>query len=190
VCNSRFISLRIAANDSEAVRKRIASLRPAISLLGNVLGTQFGCQPSEFNGCCARRAAARLGMRARCPWEPPSAYRYFTQRSEYFYSAGLGTLQAGRGPHEPSSQSVGSFQMQSPLFTPKQGQYLAFIYAYTQVLGRPPAEADIQRHFKVTAPTVHQMVITLERTGLIRRRPGVARSIELVVSPESLPVLR
>ena len=58
--------------------------------------------------------------------------------------------------------------MQSPLFTPKQGQYLAFIYAYTQVLGRPPAEADIQRHFKVTAPTVHQMVITLERTGLIR----------------------
>ena len=80
--------------------------------------------------------------------------------------------------------------MQSQLFTPKQGQYLAFIYAYTEVLGRPPAEADIRRHFNVTAPTVHQMVITLERTGLIRRKPGVARSIELVVSPESLPVLR
>jgi Mn-dependent DtxR family transcriptional regulator len=80
--------------------------------------------------------------------------------------------------------------MRSQLFTPKQGQYLAFIYAYTQVLGRPPAEADIRRHFKVTSPTVHQMVITLERTGLIRRKPGVARSIELLVSPESLPVLR
>jgi Mn-dependent DtxR family transcriptional regulator len=80
--------------------------------------------------------------------------------------------------------------MQSQLFTPKQGQYLALIYAYTQVLGRPPAEADIQRHFKVTAPTVRQMVITLERSGLIRRRPEVARSIELPVSPESLPVLR
>jgi len=80
--------------------------------------------------------------------------------------------------------------VQSPLFSPKQGQYLAFIYAYTRVLGRPPAEADIQRHFKVTPPTVHQMLVTLERTGLIRRKPGVARSIEVLVSPESLPVLR
>jgi len=34
-----------------------------------------------------------------------------------------------------------------PRFTPKQGQYLAFIYAYTRVLARPPAEADLQRHF-------------------------------------------
>jgi Mn-dependent DtxR family transcriptional regulator len=78
----------------------------------------------------------------------------------------------------------------SPIFTAKQGQYLAFIYAYTQVLGRPPAEADMQRHFKVTPPSVHQMVLTLERAGLIRRTPGVARSIELLVPPESLPVLR
>jgi Mn-dependent DtxR family transcriptional regulator len=83
-----------------------------------------------------------------------------------------------------------SVVVQSPLFTEKQGQYLAFIYAYTRVLGRPPAEADIQRYFKVTPPTVHQMVLTLERIGLIRRTPGVARSIELLVAPESLPVLR
>jgi len=74
--------------------------------------------------------------------------------------------------------------------TPKQGQHLAFIYPYTRVLGRPPAEADIQQHFKVTPPTVHQMLVTLERKGLIRRKPGVARSIELLVSPESLPALR
>ena len=39
-----------------------------------------------------------------------------------------------------------------PAFTPKQGQYLAFIYAYNRVLGRPPAEADLQRHFGVTPP--------------------------------------
>jgi Mn-dependent DtxR family transcriptional regulator len=83
-----------------------------------------------------------------------------------------------------------SFIVQSPRFTEKQGQYLAFIYAYTRVLGRPPAEADIQRYFKVTPPTVHHMLITLEGHGLIRRTPGVARSIELLVEPESLPVLR
>ena len=75
-------------------------------------------------------------------------------------------------------------------FTLKQGQYLAFIYAYTRVLGRPPAEADMQRHFRVTPPTVHQMGLTLERARLIRRRPGVARSIELLIDPETLPILR
>ena len=77
-----------------------------------------------------------------------------------------------------------------PGFTAKQGQDLAFIYAYTRVLGRPPAEADIQRHFGVSPPSVHQMVLTLERVGLIRRQPGGARSIEVLVAPECLPVLR
>ena len=76
-----------------------------------------------------------------------------------------------------------------PRFTPKQGQYLAFIHAYTLVLGRPPAEADLQRHFCVTPPSVHQMVLTLERAGLIRRHPGVARSIKVLVEPEALPPL-
>jgi DNA-binding MarR family transcriptional regulator len=75
-------------------------------------------------------------------------------------------------------------------FTPKQSQYLAFIHAYTLVLGRPPAEADMQRHFRVTPPSVHQMILTLERKGLIRRQPGVARSIELLIDPEALPPLQ
>jgi DNA-binding MarR family transcriptional regulator len=75
-------------------------------------------------------------------------------------------------------------------FTAKQGQYLAFIDAYTRVHGRPPAEADLQRHFRVSPPAVHQMVLALERAGLIRRRPGLARSIEVLVKSERLPVLR
>lgn len=74
-------------------------------------------------------------------------------------------------------------------FTAKQGQYLAFIDAYTRVNLRPPAEADIQRRFGVTPPTVHQMILTLERAGLIRRQPGASRSIEVLVPPENLPVL-
>ena len=78
----------------------------------------------------------------------------------------------------------------APSFTPKQGQYLAFIHACALVLGRPPAEADLQRHFRVTPPSVHQMVLTLERLGLIRRQPGAARSIRLLVDPDALPPLR
>jgi DNA-binding MarR family transcriptional regulator len=77
-----------------------------------------------------------------------------------------------------------------PSFTDKQGQYLAFIDAYTRVHGRAPAEADMQRHFGVTPPSVHQMVLTLERAGLIRRQPGLARSIQVLVDPDRLPRLR
>jgi DNA-binding transcriptional regulator YdaS (Cro superfamily) len=78
----------------------------------------------------------------------------------------------------------------APPFTDKQGQYLAFIYAYSRIFRQPPAEADMQRHFQVSPPSVHQMVLTLERAGLIRRTAGVARSIEILVEPENLPVLR
>jgi SOS-response transcriptional repressor LexA len=80
--------------------------------------------------------------------------------------------------------------MSAKSFTERQGQYLAFIDAYTRVHGRPPAESDIQHRFGVSPPSVHQMVLTLERLGLIRRRPGVARSIEVLLAPEDLPVLR
>ena len=78
---------------------------------------------------------------------------------------------------------------QKPNFTPKQGQYLAFIDAYTRVHLTPPAEADIQRRFGVTPPTVHQMILALQRAGLIRRQPRAPRSIEVLVPPEHLPVL-
>src|SRR5689334_25382047 len=80
--------------------------------------------------------------------------------------------------------------MSAKSFTETQGQYLAFIDASTRVHGRPPAETDMQRHFRVSPPSVHQMVLTLERLGLIRRQPGVPRSIEVLLAPKDLPVLR
>ena len=78
---------------------------------------------------------------------------------------------------------------QKTRFTDKQGQYLAFIDAYTRVHRRPPAEHEVQHYFGVTPPSVHQMILTLERAGLIRRQPGVPRSIEVLVPPEKLPLL-
>jgi DNA-binding MarR family transcriptional regulator len=74
-------------------------------------------------------------------------------------------------------------------FTPKQGQYLAYIHTYTLVNGRPPAEADMIRFFRVTPPTVHQMVLSLEKAGLISRKPGVPRSIEVLLERSALPEL-
>jgi Mn-dependent DtxR family transcriptional regulator len=74
-------------------------------------------------------------------------------------------------------------------FTPKQGQYLAFIHAYTRLHRRPPAEADIQKYFRVSPPSVHQMILTLERAGFIARQPGVPRSIEVLIDQQLLPDL-
>jgi Mn-dependent DtxR family transcriptional regulator len=74
-------------------------------------------------------------------------------------------------------------------FTPKQGQYLAFIHLYTRLHRRSPAETDMQEYFRVSPPSVHQMVLTLERAGFITRQPGVARSIQLLVDPGQLPEL-
>ena len=39
-------------------------------------------------------------------------------------------------------------------FTAKQGQYLTFIYYYTKIHGRAPAEAELQEYFKVSPPSV------------------------------------
>jgi Mn-dependent DtxR family transcriptional regulator len=76
-----------------------------------------------------------------------------------------------------------------PEYTEKQGQYLAFIYYYTKLNRQPPAETDMQRYFQVSAPTVHQMVVRLERLGLITKEAGKARSIRLLVPLKELPDL-
>src|SRR5262245_27746433 len=78
----------------------------------------------------------------------------------------------------------------SPKITPKQGQYLAFIYMYTLINRRPPAEVDFQRFFEVTPPSVHQMIVELERHGLIRRVPGQPRTIQVTLPPDELPRLQ
>jgi repressor LexA len=65
-------------------------------------------------------------------------------------------------------------------------QRLAFIHLYTRLHHRPPAETAMQQHYRVSPRSVHQMMLTLERAGPIRRQPKVARSIELLVDPKQL----
>ncbi|MBL9099865.1 MAG: helix-turn-helix domain-containing protein [Myxococcales bacterium] len=75
-------------------------------------------------------------------------------------------------------------------FTDKQGPYLAFIHLYIKLNRRPPAEADIQRYFGVTPPSVHSMILGLEKRGLLRRQPRYARTLEVLVPSAQLPELR
>jgi repressor LexA len=74
-------------------------------------------------------------------------------------------------------------------FTAKQGQYLAFIHNYTKVHRVPPAEADLQRYFRVSPPAVHAMILVLQRQGLIARSPGKARSVRLRIPASEVPDL-
>ena len=79
--------------------------------------------------------------------------------------------------------------MTKKLYTAKQGQYLAFIFYYTKLHRLAPAESDMQNYFKVSPPSVHEMVLTLESRGFIARVPGQGRSIRLLISREELPDL-
>ena len=96
--------------------------------------------------------------------------------------------QSGAVTHA-ESKAVTIFSTMKTRITERQGQYLAFIHYYTKLNGRPPAEADMQRYFRVTPPTVHQMLVTLEAKGFIDRVPGRGRSIRLLIPREELPDL-
>lgn len=75
-------------------------------------------------------------------------------------------------------------------YTQMQGQYLVYIFYYKKLMGQAPAEVDMQKYFGVTPPSVHRMVVELERKGLLRRTAGKARSLELLLPFEALPPLR
>ena len=76
-----------------------------------------------------------------------------------------------------------------PTYTKTQGQYLAFIYYYTKPHGVSPDEADMQRYFRVSPPSIHNMVVTLDERRFIARTPSAARSIQLLLRRDQLPNL-
>lgn len=75
------------------------------------------------------------------------------------------------------------------VFSDKQGRYLAFLYWYTKLNGRPPAEADFEGYLKDSPSAVHQTILSLEKKGLLQRTPGQARSLHLLLKPEEIPDL-
>ena len=74
-------------------------------------------------------------------------------------------------------------------YTPRQGQFLAFIHLYRKLHRRGPAETDLIKFFRVTPPAVHDMIVRLEKLGMISRDSGVARSVRITIPTEELPEL-
>ena len=83
-------------------------------------------------------------------------------------------------PREPTGRAT---------YTPRQGQYLAFVHYYTKLNRHPPAEGDMERYFRTSPSAVHQMVLSLEKHQFIERVPGQGRSIRLLLSRQEIPDL-
>ena len=84
---------------------------------------------------------------------------------------------------------LSAIQQMDDNYTLRQGQFLAFIYYYTKLNGESPSELDMARYFRITAPSVHRMVVMLEERNFITRVPGQGRSIRLLLPQEKLPDL-
>jgi hypothetical protein len=99
----------------------------------------------------------------------------------------ISNWQGTQWDHTAASATTGS--KPAATYTPKEGQYLAFIHYYTKIHRQCPAELDMRQYFQVSPPAVHDMVVKLEKHGFISRGPGVPRSIRLLLSRNKLPDL-
>ena len=90
--------------------------------------------------------------------------------------------------HEEMETATGSTPA-VPRYTPKEGQCLAFIYYYAKLHRQAPSELDMQRYFQVSPLAVHDMVVKLDKQDFISRKPGMPRSIRLLLKREELPDL-
>ncbi|MEN3293603.1 MAG: hypothetical protein V7642_2856 [Burkholderiales bacterium] len=59
-------------------------------------------------------------------------------------------------------------------WTDRQGQYLAFIYAYMTIHRQAPAERDTERFFRTSPPSVHNMLKALDAQPAKTTRTKIA----------------
>ena len=169
-------------------------------LTGVPLGLPLNATSSSANRSCAILAARELPSRNTVPRRIPTAELLArTLRGQQVshvtmndaqqlivHFANGATLVADAGSVElnvvpKGSKAASPSGQHAPQPTERQSEYLAFIHKYIARFGRAPAESDIERHFLVSAPSVNQMMQTLERLGFIARQRGVPRSIRICI---------
>ena len=70
--------------------------------------------------------------------------------------------------------------------TAKQRRIYDFIRRYMESNQEPPTMAEIGRQFQMSSSaSVHGILLSLEREGLIKRIPNVSRGIELIDQPSN-----
>lgn len=64
--------------------------------------------------------------------------------------------------------------------TPRQRELYDYIRRFIDASGQAPTIAEIRQHLGLSSPaSVHQLLSSLEREGLIRRTPNISRGIEV-----------
>ena len=67
--------------------------------------------------------------------------------------------------------------------TPRQREVFDYVTRFIEAKGHAPTIAEIRSYFGLNSPsTVHHLLSGLEREGLIRRVPNVARGIEITAA--------
>lgn len=108
-------------------------------------------------------------------------------RTDNSSSAESGTATDNSSPAE--SGTAIKIRKKKMSFTHRQGQFLAFIHLYRKLHRQGPAETDLVQFFRVTPPSVHGMIAKLEELGFIKRKPGVARSMQVAIPTKKIPEL-
>ena len=152
-------------------------------VFANKGGTGIGIAHYTSSSADAKELRGNLYAAAKKPVRTVIGGQVYILKVGVFESFGEDAFAVSIDPAPKLDPSI------APSFTAKQGQYLAFIYNYTRIHSRAPAESDLERYFQVSPPAIHHVIKTLERNGLIERTPGQARSIRLLVQPEQLPRL-
>jgi len=152
-------------------------------VFANTGGTGIGIANYKSSSADAKELRGNLYAAAKKPVRTVIGGQVYILKVRVFDSFGEDAFEVTLDPAPKLNPLI------APSFTAKQGQYLAFIYNYTKIHGQAPSESDLERYFRVSPPSIHDMIKTLERNGLIERKPGQARSIRLLVQPEHLPRL-
>ncbi len=152
-------------------------------VFANIGGTIIGIANYASSSAEAKELRGNLSAAAKKPVRTVIGGQVYILKVRVSESFGEDAFAVSIDPAPKLDPSI------APSFTAKQGQYLAFIYNYTKIHRQAPAESDLERYFQVSPPSIHDMIKTLERNGLIERTPGQARSIRLLVRQEHLPRL-
>jgi repressor LexA len=147
-------------------------------------GMGIGIANYTSSSADAKELRGNLYAAAKKPVRTVIGGRIYILKVRVFESFGEDAFEVSIDPAPKLDPSI------APSFSAKQGQYLAFIYNYTKIHRQAPAESDLEHYFRASPPSIHEMIKTLERKGLIERTPGQARSIRLLVQPEHLPRLK
>src|SRR5438105_8646198 len=133
------------------------------------LQNELNGRPSYGRAACRVRRLVRWSLTSRRSCSQ-SSLRFRTANRSVFIGTQAGLGSRSNEKHVPRSRLKRSLIPQaSPTmastmetrFTDKQGQYLCFIYYYTKLNGRAPAEEDMARNLAVTQPAVHQMLLKM-----------------------------